>query len=223
MTVNKMKLFTLGDAWPWLLVTLLPTALIGQAIRYSYFQTNNHIGWIGWTVFSLVLTAFYGITIWRYILRSRFLKSIIGYTQDGVGVTLACGVETLAILAFPNAPYGTVDNSLLTFINTTMENVLSFWNAWAVKNNIPQQTVGIFNGCFLSIENEPIQTIGIEGKLAGLEIGGQISVVWNSNSLTNLTNILSHETGHHCLDALGYRKLSSDQQHQMFKQAGFNY
>lgn len=223
MTINKMKLFSFKDMWPWLLGLLIVTGAIGQAIRYNYFQTHDKIGWPGWVAFAVILVAYYGITTWRYILRYQFMEKIIGYTQDGTGVTLAPGILDQARDAFPKVPYALLGNALLTFINQTQESVLSFWNDWASKNNCSQLTISIFNGNWLAIENKPFVVVGVMGKLAGLENLGIIAVMWQNFNLTALGNIISHETGHLCLDCLGFEKLSSDQQHQIFTQAGFNY
>jgi hypothetical protein len=218
MTITKYKLFTLKDSYAWALITLIPTLLIGQAFRYNYFQTHNGIPIWGILVFLMVLAAFWGITLWRFICRYRFIQNIIGYTKNGTAVTLSTPTLKKAITIYGAANYV---NAILTLVNTTMEDTLAFWNLWATKNGKPQQTVAIFNGGCLAIEAQPITTRFISQKLAGLSIGNQIAVVWLTNSPYDLVPIIRHETGHTCLSSLGYSELSNDASHAMMEAAGF--
>ena len=218
MTITKYKLFTLKDSYPWALVTLIPTLAIGQAFRYNYLQTHGGIPTWGIFVFLTTLAAFIGITLWRYICRYRFIQKIVGYTPNGMAVALSPVTLKKAITIYGAANY--VD-AILTLVNVTQEQTLSFWNLWASKNGKPQMTVAIFNGGCLAIEDQPITTRFISQKLAGLSIGNQIAVVWLTNSPYDLVPIIKHETGHTCLSALGCSELSNDAQHAIMNVAGF--
>jgi hypothetical protein len=217
MTINKMKLFELVDCWPWATVLAIATGVIGLAFSHAYLTTHEGMGVGGWITFLAVLLSFWGITTWRYILRQRFLNSIIGYTANGVGVTAS--PPTLAKL---NSLYHLNPSSILTRIDNDMTYALSWWNGWATTNGKTQQTTEIFNGMFLAIEDQPIQTVYWSQKLAGLEVGGTIAVMWLTTDPADLDPIIKHETGHRCLDAMG---IPSDEttQELIMKQAGYNY
>jgi len=201
MIVKAWKLFTFSDSWPWALVAGIPTILAGLAYNYNYFTTTEGIPAAGQIALLSTLAAFWGVTALRYVLRNKFIKSIVGYSADGTAVILSDASK--AKVSTPTV--------LLDIVTTQMRDTLSFWNKWAVKNGKSQQTVAIFNGCTLSIEDKPIQTIGWSQKLAGLEIGGTISVVWTTSSLQDIVPILRWETARHCLDAMGLDTTEAEQ------------
>jgi hypothetical protein len=217
MTINKMKLFELVDSWPWLTVLTITTGVVGLAFSHAYLTTHEGMGIGGWITFLAVLLSIWSITTWRYILRQRFIDSIIGYTVNGVGVT-----ASPATLTKLNQLYHLNPSAVLTRIDNDMTFAISFWNSWATTNGKTQQTTEIFNGMFLAIEDQPIQTIYWSQKLAGLEAGGTIAVVWLTNDPNDLDPIIKHETGHRCLDVMG---IPSDEttQELIMKQAGYNY
>jgi hypothetical protein len=217
MTINKLKLFELKDSWPWLTILALTSSVVGLAFSHAYLTTKEGLGVGGWITFLSVLVAVWYIVGFRYICRQRFLDSIIGYTIDGVGVT-----ASPATLAKLNTLYHMNPSAILTRIDNDMMYALSFWDVWGLKNGKPPITSEIFNGMFLAIEEKPIQTVYWSQKLAGLEIGNQISVMWLTRDPDDLDPIIKHETGHRCLDAMGIPSNETVQE-TLMKAAGFNY
>jgi hypothetical protein len=217
MIIKTWKLFTSEDSWPWLLVVAIPTFLAALAYRYSYLVTHEGISIAGQITLLSTLAAFYSIIIWRYILRYNFIKSIIGYSDDGVAVTVS-GVCRTKLTELSNGGA----SILLAIVTSQTRNVLAFWNSWAVKNGKPQNTVSIFNGCTLDIEEQFLQTVGWSYKLAGLEIGGTIAIAWTTSNVQDIIPILRWETARHCLDAMGYSDSTELQQNAIMSSANFS-
>jgi hypothetical protein len=217
MTIKIWKTFDFSDSWPWALMLTVPTILAALAIRYNYFVTREGIGAAGLITLFSTLTAFYGITAWRYVCRYLFIESIVGYTEDGTAITMS----KVARDRVSNASKWEVP-VLLSLVTLQMRSVLSFWNTWAVQNSKDPKSTLIFNGCVLDIEDRPIQTVGWSDKLAGLEIGGTIAIAWTTSTLQDIVPILRWETARHCLDAMGYSGATEAEQNLVMHSANFS-
>lgn len=212
MTINKQKLFKFYDLWPWALVLGIFTGPSIKAITYN----NGHLPVGAWISIICALIAVWGISIFRFLLRKKWIDSIFLYTDHGIGV------------------FGTKDNLPITFeadLDQATEEVTKFWNGKQVNGNTISisDCLNAINGSTLGLSSTPIilESSGdippsYKSKLVrGYDLGSQMNLYLDLKDYKETIKVFKHELGHLCLDTIGIS--DEDASHKAMADNGFIY
>lgn len=247
MILKKFNVFGISASWPFWLVDAIVAAAVGRAIYYNYWVTHTGLG-VGLPILLTVLGVFLLITGIFYLSRWAFSKTIDGQTSQGTFVIISDkvkeNIKNGLLVHFVQTFEYVIDN-----IGKEIDSVKKFWLDWynsadgleyQHKNNInrlsPEQAKAklddIFNGGFVIINPEPMIQQSSLGPMAwltmpamGLQKGNQAAVVWDPDinpGITNLRDIVGHETGHMALESLGIPSGDNGNlHHEIFKNSNY--
>jgi len=240
MGTKKHTLFTwnrvlFGD-WIWMLFALGPPALFLKAVHYNYLEGRDGIPLGGWVTSIAAIAVTWGIIVLRFVLRHRFIKSIVFYTKQGTAVELANEAVRERIAAFDAR---VVQQHLEDEIERTLEFFVRWNKGRTLDGKVSSPVVTAeelgkpLNGAILTITDKPFRRLytnrlnapSLTDKVMGIQYLDRFVITWDGEKVRNLDDLcrlLSHEVGHFCLDQLGYLdKTGGDTHHKMFKEIGF--
>jgi hypothetical protein len=192
-------------------MVLLPTLAIGKALHYNLVVLNEALPPAAWITLSATLLGFYAITAYRYWMRHRWLQTITGYTRQGVALIVGGVSERVYSVGY---------SSVMKIIEKVIDDSMVFWTNWAVRNTSKQRSEAetdlrmSFEGVILALEEKVIHAISSSGPMPdgfaeyvlGIHYLNQMAVVWDGErvrTVVDMSKVLRHEVGHHCLEALG--------------------
>lgn len=210
-----------------MLMVLLPILAIGKALHYNLVVLQNDIPMPAWVTMGVALLGFYAITAYRYWMRYRWLQTITGYTRYGVALILdGLEVKTRAY----SVGYG----SVMKIVDKVIDDAMVFWTNWAVRNTSKHRSEAegelreSWVGTILALEGKVIHAVSSSGPMPdgfpeyvlGIHYLNQMAVTWDGEvvkTVVDMSRILRHEVGHHCLEALGvYGGNTGENHHAIF-------
>lgn len=209
-TLFRFNSLLWGD-YIWMCVSILPTLLYARAVYYNYAVLHKPMPPSAWIVVSATVAAFWGITVYRYILRARFIRSIIFYTRQGLAVSV---FRPHAIERASREGYSV----LLPKLEAAIDVALDFFALHSAQlEGFPRTRDDLakgLNGGVLTITDEPFSANSTHGpmppnfpqKLMGLNFMDQFVIAWDGDrvkTVDQLCGLLQHEIGHFALYQLG--------------------
>lgn len=216
MAFKKIKLFSFKDSWIWAIITIGPTAAFLKALQYSHAHYTP-IPVKAWIIFPIALGFFWIGTIYRYILRYKWLQTIGFYTKHGIIVFYK----------------GNDPEKLKTDLETATEEVFQFFSKAepAIEEQDYYEAIELLP---LGFSSEPIK-LGCgktkSGELvprivAGYTTGDAIMAYWpidNQDARATMLSVVKHELAHILLAVTGLTKGLGDFQHETMAKYKFPY
>lgn len=215
MTINKFKVFT----WDRILLYILPPVLLVVALVAALIHGTTPA--VGLIILGIVILVWSAMSSVEFYLRNKFAEEIQAYTPDGTGI-IPGYVTTPDI------------NQLVKDIGDAELEVINFWSGKLIK---PISTfIDYINGGFISFTKTPIDltdhsptgplviSTGLSRWAAGVTYGNSCCIQYSGelSGWSQSLKCIRHEAGHKCLSAVGMG-LTSDEQHVIMKQYGFQY
>lgn len=192
----KHRLFRLAD-WPWGLMVLAGAVAIGASIVVPNAEFGLRLTGL------LAGFAFWGITLRRYVDRHHWLRGIVGYTSQGVGVWLDAGIE----------------HDTLAKVDAEVERALNFWSrqfpkaAGDMRLRLKDVLVEVFDVEFIQAKHG--------GRDVGVTVGDRIGIAWApGQEWAVVGSIVRHEMGHFFMNCAGVFPDEEERHHDLMRELG---
>lgn len=217
----KIPLVGIREGWPWWLITAFLSSVVGWALYYNYAITGTGIDARGLVTVLGVYACFVALVAIRYSRRWKLVNewNSAFHTQQGMAIVPTDSEVKGRLGALcGDSIYGDMDKAIADSIE--------FWLRWDRKKNPQSSTtlehiVKVFEWGTLEIVSNPITSPTISYKMAGWQSANQIKVVFDGVRIPTtavLLNLIRHEAGHVCLQALG---VPDSTHHQLFNDSGY--